>query len=183
VVDNICESLLQFNNWLSSLNLEQLIFLYQGMLPYSLHIICSLMSDFKHIPHVFCTFALRDSKKLIHVQWIDENVLCRTIKLCTLSLLLYPLIPWLVNLLVTNKMFRIVSSIHNCIPYTLINWFNENFHSNFPKLVVNTNKCRCLWIKESSAKGSLFLVISKIFCKIVFSHFLNKLEYISRTLL
>jgi len=88
------------------------------------------------------------------------NILGWTITLCTLSFLPCPLIPWFVNLLIINNMFRGAWSIHNCIPNALVNWINEKFRANFPKLVVNTTKHR-----QSMCKGT--------FCKrkLVFSHF------------
>ena len=118
------------------------IWVNQGMLPYSLHIIRPLMCDFKYVPHFLCTLALGDPTKLIHVQRWREDALCIAIILSSSPFFFCPFSPRLVHLLIFNNTFRGVRSIHNCIPNPLVYWFNENFHSNFPKLVVYTIKHR-----------------------------------------
>jgi len=64
MVDNVSESLLYFYNGLSLLHLEQIILLYQCMLPYSLHIIHPFMRDFKYIPRIICTFEILKMNKM-----------------------------------------------------------------------------------------------------------------------
>ena len=127
------------------------------MLPCSLHIIRPLMCDFKYIPHILCTFALGGPTELIHVQWWCEDVLSSAIIWSSSSFHLCPFNPRLVHILIFNNTLRSVRSIHNCISNTLVIWFNENFHSNFPKLIVNTTKHRWPMNKSTFCKRKLVL--------------------------
>jgi len=39
-----------------------------------------------------------------------------------------------------DNMLRNIRTIHNSIPNTTINWLNENFHSDFSKLIIQPTK-------------------------------------------
>jgi len=57
MIHNMSESCLKFWNSFSILHSKSFIFGYKSVLSCSSHICCAFMSDFKHIPDFFCTFA------------------------------------------------------------------------------------------------------------------------------
>ena len=65
------EPLLNFRNWFMLLHLGKLIFLYQNMVPNSLHIISFLMCDFKYI---LISFALLYWETLKNLSMFNEEV-------------------------------------------------------------------------------------------------------------
>ena len=107
-----------------------------------LHLICTFMNYLQGIPHFFCRFALRDPEKLIWIQTRGYYVFSNAIKFGLLAFWISPLRPRLFN--GRSIFFKLWDkmTIFNCIPNSFVKWFYKDFHSHFPKMVVQTTKQR-----------------------------------------
>jgi len=108
----------------------------------SLYICGSLMCDFKYVPHFFSRTALRYSEKFIKVQGRGYYIFHNTNILHSLILYISQLITRFLNRHTIHNRHRNIRTIYYNILNITINGFNEDFHSNFPKLVVHPRKHR-----------------------------------------
>lgn len=136
MVDNVSESFMHIIDGFILHHYEHLVLLNQGVLPCSLHLFCSFMSDLQDLPHFLCDFAYWDHIKLIQGECKCYDVSCLDIILCfpcficCLKRDIFFFIP------IVNHMHRNKKTIYDSIPNSSINRFQKYFHSNFPKEIV-----------------------------------------------